>query len=174
MPSVDSLRVVSEAISPIDRMGRAAPVLQAQRRRRPRGRRGGGQGRPRQPSHQVVTAAMLGHKCRPRGHGARPRPARAARACRAALQAAGLDVVDCYVSLTEVSEYAKGMPEQMLNARLYPQLPPEGKPAFCFYPMSKRRNDGSNWFTLPYDERERADARARREPDAPSPAGSSS
>ena len=53
--------------------------------------------------------------------------------------AAGLDVVDSYVSLTEVSEYAKGMPEELLHARLYPTLPPEGKPAFCFYPMSKRR-----------------------------------
>ena len=45
------------------------------------------------------------------------------------------------------------MPEQMLNARLYPQLPPEGKPSFCFYPMSKRRNVEQNWFTEPYDRR---------------------
>ena len=29
-------------------------------------------------------------------------------------------MVDSYVSITEVSEYAKGMPEQMLQARLYP------------------------------------------------------
>ena len=58
-----------------------------------------------------------------------------------------------YVSLTEVSEYAKGMPEEMLSARLYPQLPPEGKPAFCFYPMSKRRGEQFNWYALPFDER---------------------
>ena len=45
------------------------------------------------------------------------------------------------------------MPEELKQARLYPQLPPEGKPAFCFYPMSKRRAPGQNWFTLPYDER---------------------
>ena len=43
----------------------------------------------------------------------------------------------------------------MAAARLHPELPPEGKPAFCFYPMSKRRNDGANWFTLDYDDRKR-------------------
>ena len=57
------------------------------------------------------------------------------------------------MSLTEVSEYSKGMPEEMLQARLHPQLPPEGKKAVCFYPMSKRREVGANWFTLPFDER---------------------
>jgi chlorite dismutase len=41
----------------------------------------------------------------------------------------------------------------MIEARLHPRLPPVGKPAFCFYPMSKRRNVGQNWFSLPYDER---------------------
>jgi chlorite dismutase len=71
------------------------------------------------------------------------------------LQAAGLVVVDSYVSLTELSEYAAGVPDEMKQLRLYPQLPPEGKTAFCFYPMSKRRGDveGSNWFSLPFDER---------------------
>jgi chlorite dismutase len=41
----------------------------------------------------------------------------------------------------------------MAEARLHPRLPPEGKHAICFYPMSKRRNVGQNWYTLPYDER---------------------
>ena len=41
----------------------------------------------------------------------------------------------------------------MKQARLWPQLPPEGKAAWCFYPMSKRRWVGANWFTLPYEER---------------------
>lgn len=66
---------------------------------------------------------------------------------------AGLEVVDSYVSLTEVSEYAAGVPDEMKQARLYPQLPPQDKRAWCFYPMSKRRNGEQNWFTLPYDER---------------------
>jgi hypothetical protein len=57
------------------------------------------------------------------------------------LQRAGLEVVDSYVSLTEVSEYAKGMPEEMLKGRLYPDIPPRQHhmPAWCFYPMSKKR-----------------------------------
>ena len=58
-------------------------------------------------------------------------------------------LVESYVSLTEVSEYAPGVPDEMRQARLYPQLPPEGKAAFCFYPMSKRRGDGGdNWYRL--------------------------
>ena len=69
------------------------------------------------------------------------------------LQRAGLELADSYVSLTEVSEYAAGMPEEMLKARLYPNLPPDGMRAFCFYPMSKRRGEVDNWFTLPFDDR---------------------
>jgi hydrogen peroxide-dependent heme synthase len=70
-----------------------------------------------------------------------------------ALVDAGLDVVDSYVSLTELSEYAQGVPEPMRQARLHPELPPEGKPAWCFYPMSKRRDPEQNWYALPYEER---------------------
>jgi len=69
------------------------------------------------------------------------------------IQSAGLEVTESYVSVTEVSEYAGGMPEEMKNARLFPVLPPEGLRAFCFYPMSKRRGDKNNWYALPYDER---------------------
>ena len=69
------------------------------------------------------------------------------------VQASGLLVSESYVSVTEVSEYASGMPEEMLNARLYPVLPPGGLRAFCFYPMSKRRGEVSNWYALSYDER---------------------
>ncbi|MEM1334851.1 MAG: chlorite dismutase family protein, partial [Actinomycetota bacterium] len=58
-----------------------------------------------------------------------------------------------YVSITEVSEYAKGLPEHMLQDRLYPALPPEGKPAFCFYPMSKRRESHANWYATSFDQR---------------------
>jgi chlorite dismutase len=75
------------------------------------------------------------------------------RRFQTALGRAGLDLVDSYVSRTEVSEYAQGMPEDRLRDRLYPRLPPAGKEAFCFYPMSKRRDVGQNWYALPYDER---------------------
>ncbi len=76
------------------------------------------------------------------------------RRFQSSLQAAGLFVAESYVSLTEVSEYAAGMPEDMLQARLYPTLPPEGMSAFCFYPMSKRRGEVHNWYQLGYDARE--------------------
>jgi chlorite dismutase len=71
------------------------------------------------------------------------------------LQGAGLTIVYSYVSLTEVSEYASRIPDEMKQTRLYPSLPPEGKTAFCFYPMSKRRgeSDESNWYTTPFDRR---------------------
>jgi chlorite dismutase len=72
---------------------------------------------------------------------------------QADLQRAGLAIETSYVSLTEVSEYAAGMPEEMLKARLYPNLPPDGMRAFCWYPMSKRRGESDNWFTLAFDDR---------------------
>ena len=100
----------------------------------------------------VVTVSMLGHKADVAVMGMAA-DMRALKALQTGLQHAGLEIVDSYVSLTEVSEYAKGMPQEMLNARLYPQLPPPGKNAWCFYPMSKRRNTDQNWFTLEYDRR---------------------
>ncbi len=77
----------------------------------------------------------------------------ALRRAQTALLATGLELVDSYVSLTEVSEYAEGVPEAMRQARLYPVLPPEGLRAWCFYPMSKRRGEHDNWFLLPFEER---------------------
>ncbi len=67
----------------------------------------------------------------------------------------GLEIVDSYVSLTEISEYAAGVPDEMRNARLYPELPPKDKRAWCFYPMSKRRNVDQNWFTLDFETRKK-------------------
>jgi chlorite dismutase len=76
------------------------------------------------------------------------------RTLQSDLRRAGLTTVDSYVSMTEVSEYAKGMPQEMLDARLYPALPPEGMTGFCFYPMSKRRGEGHNWYALEHDRRD--------------------
>ncbi|MGH9298820.1 MAG: chlorite dismutase family protein [Acidimicrobiales bacterium] len=103
--------------------------------------------------HQVVTASILGHKADLCVLGLGP-DLRELRALQTRLQESGLSVVDSYVSLTEVSEYAAGVPEEMKQARLYPRLPPAGLPAFCFYPMSKRRAPGAeNWYSLPYEDR---------------------
>jgi hydrogen peroxide-dependent heme synthase len=101
---------------------------------------------------QVVPVAVLGHKADVAFMALGP-DLRRLRRFQTDVQAAGVDVVDSYVSLTELSEYAQGVPEDLKQARLYPNLPPEGKPAWCFYPMSKRRGEHDNWFTLSYDGR---------------------
>jgi chlorite dismutase len=101
---------------------------------------------------QVVCAAMLGHKA-DLGVMALAPDQWDLRRLQTALVSAGLELGDSYVSITELSEYAAGVPEEMRQARLYPQLPPAGKPAFCFYPMSKRREPDANWFRLDYERR---------------------
>jgi hydrogen peroxide-dependent heme synthase len=102
--------------------------------------------------HTVITSSILGHKADVCVMALGPN-LRELRALQSAVQRAGLDVVDSYVSLTEASEYAKGLPPEMLTPRLYPQLPPEGKLSFAFYPMSKRRELHANWYTLPFERR---------------------
>ena len=57
----------------------------------------------------------------------------------------------------EDPEYAQALEEfdtrtaHYLKHRLYPVLP--DWPVLCFYPMSKRRSGGDNWYSLPYDQR---------------------
>jgi chlorite dismutase len=102
---------------------------------------------------QVVVASILGHKADVAVMALHPDWA-VLRSLQSGLQAAGLRAVDSYVSLTEVSEYAKGMPQHLLNERLYPTLPPPGKEVFCFYPMTKRRGPTANWYATPFDERQ--------------------
>jgi len=104
---------------------------------------------------QVVAVATLGHKCDAAFMAIHP-DLRQLRALQTALQHAGLDVVDSYVSLSEYSEYTKGMPEEMLKVRLYPNIPPPDMPAWCFYPMSKKREGAAgetNWFRQTYERR---------------------
>lgn len=87
-----------------------------------------------------------------------------------------------FVSMTEISEYVptveqfaeklirqgeeegspafrakvkayEGRLPAMNRQRLTPEFPPY--PASCFYPMNKKRKVGENWFSLPFDERNR-------------------
>ena len=101
---------------------------------------------------QVVSVSMLGHKADV-AFMAVASDMRELRTFQTAVQTAGVFVTDSYVSITELSEYAANVPEEMKTARLYPQLPPAGKNAWCFYPMSKRRDPENNWFTLPFEKR---------------------
>ncbi|MGH9306617.1 MAG: chlorite dismutase family protein [Acidimicrobiales bacterium] len=102
--------------------------------------------------HQVVSVAVLGHKADLGFMAVGPDLWRL-REFQAGLAKAGMEVVDSYVSLTELSEYSQGLPEEVRQARLFPRLPPPGKSAFCFYPMSKRRNPSQNWYTLDFERR---------------------
>ena len=101
---------------------------------------------------QVVTVAILGHKAELCFMALHPDSWKL-RDLQTGLTTAGLVVVDSFVSITELSEYAQGIPEEMRNMRLYPDLPPDGKNAWCFYPRTKRRQAEQNWYRLPYDER---------------------
>ena len=102
--------------------------------------------------NQLISVSLLGHKA-DMGFMAIAKDLWHLRELQTSLQLSGLDVVDSYTSVTEVSEYADGLPEEMKQTRLYPNLPPEGMSAWCFYPMSKRRNPGQNWFTTDFDRR---------------------
>ena len=102
--------------------------------------------------HQVVPFAVLGHKG-DLGFMALGPDLWRLQQLQAELVAAGLELATSYLSLTEVSEYAKGMPPERLEPRLHPVLPPEDSRVMCFYPMSKRRDATGNWYSLPYEER---------------------
>lgn len=51
---------------------------------------------------------------------------------------------------TKVSQYANRL-EGMNRQRLTPEFP--DWPCLCFYPMSKSRSEGQNWYLLPFEER---------------------
>jgi peroxiredoxin len=102
--------------------------------------------------YQVVSTAMLGHKSDLGLMVLGPDLWRL-RAFQTQVQGAGAVPVASYVSVTEISEYAAGVPDELRQARLFPQLPPEGKAAFCFYPMSKRRTSEHNWYNLDFESR---------------------
>ena len=89
-----------------------------------------------------------------------------------------VEPVYSFVSLTELSEYTsseaderarleaegaedlearleewRARMETYLDARLHPRLP--HRAMIAFYPMSKRRAGGDNWYTLPFEVRKR-------------------
>ena len=41
------------------------------------------------------------------------------------------------------------------ESRIHPQLPGDDFPVLCFYPMSKARGEGRNWYALAFSERKR-------------------
>jgi hydrogen peroxide-dependent heme synthase len=60
---------------------------------------------------------------------------------------------DAYRELLDEARAAEGASPHV-RSRLFPRVP-EGMRFVSFYPMSKRRSDGSNWYALPVEERSR-------------------
>jgi chlorite dismutase len=130
--------------------------------------------------HQALVFAVLGHKADLGVMALGPDLARL-QAFQHELSAAPLQLVDSYLSLTELSEYTSteddererlaredgltgaALDERLIawrermehyrEQRIHPRLPP--KRTICFYPMSKRRVPGANWYSLPFAERKR-------------------
>ena len=130
--------------------------------------------------HQALVFAVLGHKADVGVMALGPDLARL-QAFQHELADAPVVLVDSYLSLTELSEYTstedderarltadEGLDgdelEQQLavwrdrmahyqEQRIHPRLPM--KRTLCFYPMSKRRDAGANWYSLGFDERKR-------------------
>jgi hydrogen peroxide-dependent heme synthase len=128
--------------------------------------------------HQLIACSILGHKADVGFMALGPDLARL-HAFQAEVRACGaLQPAWSYVSLTESSEYtttedderarleAEGLAAAEVDERLvawrdrmahylehrvHPQLP--AKRSMCFYPMSKLRVPGANWFELPFAER---------------------
>ncbi len=130
--------------------------------------------------HQALVFAVLGHKADLGVMALGPDLARL-QSFQQELLAAPLVPVSSYVSLTELSEYTstedderarlvaeEGVAGDELEVqlsswrdrmahyaenRLHPRLPT--KKLIGFYPMSKRREHGQNWYELSFDERKR-------------------
>ena len=130
-----------------------------------------------QAEHQVLCASVLGLKADLGVMAIGPDLARHETLARALRAVSPLEPAYSFLSLTEVSEYmegeedvrarlaaAQGAPDvedrvakalERLAAqredRLHPRLP--RRAVLAFYPMSKARDPGANWYRLPFDER---------------------
>jgi chlorite dismutase len=130
--------------------------------------------------HQALVFAVLGHKADVGVMALGPDLARL-QAFQQELADTPLALVDSYVSLTELSEYTSTEDDERARLvadeglagadleervgvwrdrmahyqeqRIHPRLPRSR--TICFYPMSKRRESGANWYSLGFDERKR-------------------
>jgi peroxiredoxin len=129
-----------------------------------------------EPDHQVLCATMLGLKADLGVMALGPDLARHEALARALRAVSPLEPVWSFLSLTEVSEYmetvedararlaaqgAEDLEERLARTaerlagqredRLHPRLP--DRAVLAFYPMSKAREPGANWYRLPFEER---------------------
>ena len=92
--------------------------------------------------YQVVPVALLGHKA-DLGLMALGPDLWRLRRLQTEATAAGLVPAQSYVSLTEISEYAAGIPDEMRQARLFPQLPPGGQDRLLLLPDDQAPRRGA-------------------------------
>jgi len=131
--------------------------------------------------HQALLFAVLGHKADLGVMVLGPDLARL-QLFQTELAAAPLQLVDSYLSLTELSEYTSTEGDERARLhneegltddaeiearlvvwrdriahyqeqRLHPKLPL--KKTICFYPMAKRREADANWYALSFENRKR-------------------
>ncbi len=129
------------------------------------------------PDHQVLCSSVLGLKADMGVMALGPDLARHETLSRTLGAMPGLEPAYSFFSMTEMSEYMETLDEvrRRLEAqgvtdaieerlakageriakqrqdRLHPRLP--NKALLAFYPMSKAREPGANWYKLPFDER---------------------
>ncbi|MGH8997930.1 MAG: chlorite dismutase family protein [Acidimicrobiia bacterium] len=132
--------------------------------------------------HQVLVSVVLGHKADLGVMALGPDLARLGAFESELAAVPALHAAWSYLSLTELSEYktseeeerarlgahSEGLPAEAVEDRmeawrirmakyaedkLHPRLP--RKKLICFYPMSKRRGEGANWYELGFDDRRR-------------------
>ena len=103
--------------------------------------------------HEVITVSILGHKADACFMVVGP-DFGVMRRFQTVLQQANLEIVDSFLSVTEISEYAgEHMTEGMRRGRLYPSLDMPDNRAWCFYPMSRKRDEVNNWYELDFEKR---------------------
>ena len=111
---------------------------------------------------QVVTVAVLGHKAQLCFMGAARRRLGAARPANWSWCSAGLDSGrQLRVDHRAVRVRPGPAPGDGRDAPQPQAARRRNKPAWCFYPMTKRRNPGQNWYELPYERAQGAHVRAR-------------
>ncbi len=106
-----------------------------------------------EPDHQVLCSTVLGLKADAGIMALGPDLARhdaLARALRAGMAGAALSPSFSFASLTETSEYMAGAEETRARVEAEPR-----KAVLAFYPMSKAREPGANWYRLPFEDRRR-------------------
>ena len=128
------------------------------------------------PDHQVLCSSVLGLKADVGVMALGPDLTRHAALARTLGALAALEPVYSFFSMTEASEYMESLDDvrarleaqgvtdveerlakaaeriaKLRDDRLHPRLPRTA--LLAFYPMSKARDPGANWYKLPFEER---------------------